>query len=159
MRREFPDVGRGDFRSPAVQIRQSEGYPITDFRYQSHDIVEGKPALKGLPGTFGSDTDVSTIVVHMYDNYSSIAADLTYSIFPKYDAIVRSVKITNKGKGDITVTKLASLSMDLTNPNLNMLELRGDWAREGMRVQRPVDYGIQGYVILSIKCNTFCTTF
>lgn len=80
----------------------------------------------------------------MYDNYSSVAADLTYSIFPKYDAIVRSVNITNKGKGNITIEKLASLSVDLPYEELDMLELKGDWAREGMRVRRNVNWGTQG---------------
>lgn len=144
LRREFPDLGRGDFRSPAVQIRQSEGYTVSDFQYKSYTIMKGKPDLAGLPSTFGKDRDVSTLVVHMYDNYSSVAADLSYSVFPKYDAIVRSVNITNKGKGNITVEKLASLSVDMPYGELDMLELRGDWAREAMRLRRKVDYGTQG---------------
>lgn len=144
MRRELPDLGRGDFRSPAIQIRQSEGYTVSDFQYQSHRLVNGKPALKGLPSTFGEDGDVSTLIVHMYDNYSSVAADLSYSVFPKYDAVVRSVNITNMGKGNITVEKLASLSVDLPYGDYDMLELKGDWAREGMRVRRKVDFGTQG---------------
>lgn len=144
VRRELPDLGRGDFRTPAVQIRQSEGYTVSDFQYQSHTLVDGKPALNGLPSTFGKDEDVSTLVVHLYDNYSSVAADLHYSIFPKYDAIVRSVNITNKGKGNITVEKLASFSVDLPFGDYDMLELKGDWAREGMRVRRKIDFGTQG---------------
>ncbi|KID97159.1 alpha-galactosidase, partial [Metarhizium majus ARSEF 297] len=145
VRRELPDLGRGDFRTPAVQIRQSEGYTISDFRYQGHTVLKGKPALNGLPSTFGKDDDVSTLVVHMYDNYSSVAADLSYSIFPKYDAIVRSVNITNRGKGNITIERLASFSVDLPWGDYDMLELKGDWAREGMRVRRKVDFGTQGF--------------
>lgn len=144
VRRELPDLGRGDFRTPAVQIRQSEGHTISDFRYQGHTVLEGKPALNGLPSTFGKDDDVSTLVVHMYDNYSSVAADLSYSVFPKYDAIVRSVNITNRGKGNITIERLASFSVDLPWGDYDMLGLKGDWAREGMRVRRRVDFGIQG---------------
>lgn len=113
VKREFPDLGRGDFRVPAVRIRQSEGYTVTDSRYQSHDVVQGKPALPGLPSTFGNNDEVTTLVVHMYDNYSAIAADLTYSVFPRLDAIVRSVNITNQGENNITVEKLASFSVDL----------------------------------------------
>jgi alpha-galactosidase len=144
VRREFPDLGRGDFRTPAVQIRQSKGFTVSDLQYQSHDVVEGKPALAGLPPTFGEDDEVSTLIVHLYDNYSSIAADLSYSIFPKYDAIVRSVNITNKGDGDITIEKVASLSVDLPFQDLDMIEIKGDWNREGMRVRRKVEYGTQG---------------
>lgn len=144
VRREFPDLGRGDFRSPAVRIRQSEGYTVSDLQYQSHQVVQGKPDLVGMPGLFGSEADVTTLVVRLYDNYSSVAADLTYSVFPAYDAVVRSVNITNMGDGEITVEKLASFSVDLPYEDLDMIELRGDWARENMRTKRKVEYGTQG---------------
>lgn len=143
-RREFPDVGRGDFREPAVQIRQAAGHTISEFQYQSHEAIKGKPTLNGLPATFGNEDDVSTLVVHMYDNYSSVAADLSYSIFPTYNAIVRSVNITNEGTGNITLNRLASFSVDLPYGDYDMIELRGDWYREAHRVRRKVEYGSQG---------------
>lgn len=145
VRREFPDNGRGDFRIPAMHIKQAAGHTVSKFIYQSHDIVAGKPALPGLPSLFGTDDEVSTLIVHMYDNYSMIAADLSYSLFPKYDAIVRSVNLTNKGNGTISIEKLASLSVDLPYTDLDMIELKGDWGREGMRVKRKIEYGTQGF--------------
>lgn len=145
-RREFPDQGRGDFRMPAVRIRQSAGYTVSDLQYQSHTVVQGKPGLPGLPATFGSEQDVTTLVVHLYDNYSSVAADLMYSVFPKNDAIVRSVNVTNEGKGDITIESLASMSVDFPFEDFDMIGLRGDWAREAHRQRRKVEYGLQGYV-------------
>lgn len=144
VRREIPDLGRGDFRVPAIQIRETEGYTISYLQYDSHTVVPGKPALPGLPATFGSEDDVSTLVVHMYDNYSSVAADMMYSVFPKYDAIVRSVNVTNQGCGNITIEHLASMSVDLPFEELDMISLRGDWAREARRERRKVEYGMQG---------------
>lgn len=144
VRREFPDQGRGDFRIPAVRIRQTAGYTVSDLRYQSHEVLDGKPSLPGLPATFGEAGDVTTLVVHLYDNYSAVAADLSYSVFPEFDAVVRSVNITNKGSGDITVEQLASLSVDFPLEDLDLLSLRGDWAREAHRERRRVDYGVQG---------------
>lgn len=131
---------------PAVHIRNPTGSSVTDFQFQSYDVIQGKPANVpgGLPGTFGSGEEVSTLVVHMYDNYSSIAAHLSYSVFPQHDAIVRSVNITNEGTGNITIEKLASFSVDLPYEDLDMIELRGDWAREAQRVRRKVEYGTQG---------------
>ncbi|PTB72303.1 glycoside hydrolase family 36 protein [Trichoderma longibrachiatum ATCC 18648] len=111
-RREFPDLGRGDFRTPAVHIRQSAGYTS-----------------------------------------SRRCLDIN-SIFPKYDAVVRSVNITNMGKGNITIEKLASLSVDLPYEEFDMLELRGDWAREGKRLRRKVDYGSQGCLARSFGSTT-----
>ncbi|SPO03158.1 probable alpha-galactosidase C precursor [Cephalotrichum gorgonifer] len=145
LRREFPDLGRGDFRAPAVHIKHAKGFAICDFKYQSHTIVKGKPDLPNLPSTFGSDDEVSTLIVHLWDSCSSVAADLSYSIFPEHDAIVRSVSITNKGSEAISVEKLASLSVDFPHDDYDMLQLRGEWARECTRGRRSVDYGLQGF--------------
>ncbi|KAJ6031024.1 hypothetical protein N7540_001756 [Penicillium herquei] len=145
VRREFPDQGRGDFRTPAIRIRQAQGYTVSDLQYQSYEIKRGKPALPGLPSTFGDEDDVTTLVIHLYDHYSDVAADLSYSIFPKYDAIARSASITNKGQANITVESLASFSVDFPYEDLDMISLRGDWAREAHRERRKVEYGSQSF--------------
>ncbi|KAJ5956342.1 hypothetical protein N7501_010621 [Penicillium viridicatum] len=145
VRREFPDQGRGDFRTPAISIRQSEGYTVSEFQYKSHKIIAGKPALPGLPATTGTEEDVSTLIISLYDKYSDVAADLSYSIFPKHDAIVRSVNVTNHGEANITIESLASLSVDLPFEELDMISLRGDWAREAHRERKRVTYGTQSF--------------
>lgn len=145
VRREFPGQGRGDFRLPAIRIRHPNEYTVSALRYQSHNIIAGKPALPGLPATIGDANDATTLVIQLYDNYSEVAVDLSYSIFPKYDAIVRSVKVTNNGSKNITVESLASMSVDLPFEDLEMVSLRGDWARETCRERRKVEYGIQGF--------------
>lgn len=143
VRREFPDQGRGDFRTPAVCIRQAEGHNISAFRYQSHEFVPGKRGLSGLPATFAGVHDAQTVIVRLFDEYSDIAAALTYTVFPRYNAIVRSASITNNSAEEITVESLASMSVDLPFEELEMLGLRGDWAREAHRQRRTVDYGVQ----------------
>ena len=145
-RREFPDTGRGDFRSAAVRILQTEGHSILGLRYKSHEIQAGKPELPGLPSTFGGDDEVHTLVLHLSDEISSVTADLSYSIFPKLDAIARSVTVSNKGAGNITVNKLASFSADFPNADHEMLQLQGEWSRECTRIRRKVDHGLQGSV-------------
>ncbi|KAJ5101417.1 hypothetical protein NUU61_003639 [Penicillium alfredii] len=145
VRREFPDQGRGDFRIPAIRVRQSEGYTVSDLQYQSYSVVHGKPALPGLPATMGTEDDVTTLLIHLHDNYSAVSAELSYSIFPRYDAIVRSANVTNKGKGNITIETLASMSVDFPYENLDMISLRGDWAREAHRERRKVEYGTQSF--------------
>lgn len=144
VRREFPDQGRGDFRIPALRIRQAEGHTVSAQKYQSYTLLHGKPDLPGLPATFGTEKDVSTLVVHLRDEYSSVTADLIYSVFPEYNAIVRSVSITNNGSQPISIEALASFSTDLPYEDLEMISLRGDWAREAHRMRRKVEYGTQG---------------
>jgi alpha-galactosidase len=140
-RREFPDIGRGDFRLPAIHVRHSNGSTVSAFLYQSHEVVEGKPALRGLPSTYGESGDVTTLNVRLYDNYSDVAAVLSYSIFPKYNAIARSFQISNNGSNELVIERAASFSIDLPNIDLDMIEVQGDWAHEFNRVLRKIDYG------------------
>ena len=129
-RREFPDVGRSDYRLPAIHISHADGDTVSAFLYKSHEVVAGKPALPGLPATYGSASDVTTLLVTLYDNYSDVEAVLSYSIFPKYNAVARSFQISNNGTRNIKIERAASFSLDMPNLNLNMIELQGDWSHE-----------------------------
>ena len=140
-RREFPDIGRGDFRLPAIHIQHADGDTVTALRYQSHDISQGKPSLPRLPATYGEAGDVTTVTVHLYDNVSDVSAALLYSIFPKYNAIARSFTITNNGTANISIERAASFSTDFPNVELEMIEPHGDWSHEFQTVRRPIDYG------------------
>ncbi|KAI1339461.1 glycoside hydrolase family 36 protein [Xylariaceae sp. FL0016] len=144
-RREFPDSGRGDFRLPAIHIEHASGDTVSAFSYTGYEVASGKPALPGLPATFGSEPDVSTLTVHMFDNYSNVAADLYYSIFPQYGAIARSFQIKNQGNQSLTILRASSWSIDLPNEELELIDLHGDWAAEARINRRSVQYGEQGF--------------
>lgn len=148
LRREFPDLGRGDFRSPAVRIKHPTGNTVSSFKYDSHSVVNGKPGLKGLPSTFGKDDEVTTLIVRMHDVVSSVQVDLRYSVFPQHNAIARSTTVRNMGDKDITVEKLASICVDLPHDEYEMLQLQGEWVRECTRTRRKVDYGMQRLVYM-----------
>ncbi|KAF2032374.1 alpha-galactosidase [Setomelanomma holmii] len=144
-RREFPDVGRSDFRLPAIHIEHADGDTVSAFRYQSHNITQGKPSIPGLPATYGGSGDVTTFIVQLYDNVSDVSAALSYSVFPKYNAIARSFSITNhgltNGSGAIVIERAASFSTDFPNVDLEMIEPHGDWSHEFQTVRRKIDYG------------------
>jgi alpha-galactosidase len=140
-RREFPDIGRGDFRLPAIHIEHADGDTVSAFRYKSHEILQGKPSLPGLPATYGETGDVTTLIVQLYDNVSDVSAALSYSIFPQYNAVARSFRITNNGTTDIQIDRASSFSTDFPNLDLEMIEPHGDWSHEFQTVKRKVDYG------------------
>ncbi|RYC63071.1 hypothetical protein CHU98_g3166 [Xylaria longipes] len=143
--REFPDSGRGDFRTPAIHIQHSSGDTVSSFSYTGYEVKAGKPSLPGLPATYGDDEDVSTLIVHLHDEYSAISADLYYSIFPKHDAIARSFRLINKGNSTVTVLRASSWSIDTPNEELDLIDLQGDWAAENHINRRAVGYGEQGF--------------
>ena len=142
IRRELPDLGRGDFRSPAIHLKHASGSTVSEFKYTGHEVMSGKSALDGLPSTFGNDSQVSTLVIQLYDKYSNVAVDLSYSVFPEYDAIVRSAKITNKAEsGNVTIERAMSWSGDMPVGEWDMVDLHGDWAREAQKQRRRVGWG------------------
>jgi alpha-galactosidase len=142
--RELPDSGRGDFRLPAIKIRKANRNTIVALKYQSHEVVPGKPGLPGLPATFGRAEDASTVIVKMHDDVANITVDVSYSIFPGYNAIVRSMKITNGSQEEVSVEHGASFTVDMPSGEWEMMQLSGDWAREARIVKRPVVLGTQG---------------
>ncbi|ORX34126.1 putative alpha-galactosidase C [Kockovaella imperatae] len=148
---EFADIGRGDCRLPSIHIRHAEGHTVSDFQYFHHRIVKGKPSSSSHPVVFGSREEVEVLIVYLHDPYSKINADLTYSIFPKYNAIIRSVTLSNKSSQAVIIERAASLCLDFVpiNEDWDMTQLHGDWGRECHRLRRPIHFGTQGFQSVS----------
>lgn len=143
LRREFPESGKGDFRNPTVLIKHHEGYTVSHFKYQSYEVINGKPSYPELPATFGDANQVKSIVVRMHDEHSGVQADLIYSVFPEHDTIVRRAVLTNKGSNTAIIEKLGSFSIDLPYADYDIVGLRGEWSRERSHFRRKVEYGMQ----------------
>jgi len=150
--REFPDPGRGDFRLPAIHLRTKEGCTVSEFVYSQYEIIEGKHSDKDLPMTHGREGDVTSLKVYLTDEVNSIEVILNYAVFHRLDAITRSFELVNKGDGEIVVERAKSFSVDLprADSDWEMVGLRGNWAREGRKFRRKVDWGIQGYVLFPL---------
>jgi alpha-galactosidase len=144
--KEFPDLGNGDFGQPAIRIRHDGGSTVTTFKYSKYEIVQGKQGLPGLPATFGDPADATTLLVHLEDEIAQLSAILSYSVFPKHNAFVRSVSITNNSDAEVVVEAAASFSVDLAHAGegRDMIQLSGDWARENQIIRRRIHHGQQG---------------
>ncbi|RHZ55183.1 hypothetical protein CDV55_102483 [Aspergillus turcosus] len=108
---------------PAPIINGWTGMPDRGHTFRPFDMI----IMPWWPATFGTEEVVTTLVVHLYDQYSEVAAGLMYSIFPKCNTIVRSASIMNKGKGTISIKALSSMGVDLPYEDFDMIALRGDW--------------------------------
>lgn len=158
--REFPDNGNGDFSQPAIRIRHAAGTTVTRFVYDSYEIVEGKKGLNSLPATTGGEMAASTLLIHLRDTVAQLEATLSYSVFPAYNAFVRSFELVNDGDQDVTIEAAASFSVDLGNSvqGLEMIQLSGEWAREAQIIRRTVSPGIQGYGPRTVKIQSVYLT-
>ncbi|MCJ1979938.1 alpha-galactosidase [Lactococcus carnosus] len=128
---EMPSHGHGDFRNPAVQIKQVNGSSITDFVYDSYEIIAGKPALKGLPATYvESDSEAETLVITLVDHLLDLTLKLSYTIFADRQVIVRNSFLENKGQESVIIEKIASASLDLVSQDLELISLAGRHNKE-----------------------------
>ena len=144
VRQEFPEYGTTDFRHPAICLRQENGSRITDFVYVSHQIVDGKPALEGLPATYTeTQTEAKTLILTLRDEVTEVEVQLFYTIFADWPVITRSSKVINQGRETCYLESLASLSLDLPDADYDWLQLSGAWARERHIKERPLQQGIQ----------------
>ena len=139
---ELPQYGLGDFRRGALTVRRSDGTRTCDLRFVGSRVVPGKPALEGLPATFG-DT-CQTLVLTLRDEALSLACELRYTIFEDCDVIARSMTLTNESVEPLTLERAMSLCLDLPDSGWDLITLSGAWARERSVIHRALVPGEQG---------------
>ncbi|WP_144555843.1 alpha-galactosidase [Bacillus sp. X1(2014)] len=141
---EYPAFGNGDFRSPAYQIRSSDGTTVTEFVYDSHEIFQGKHPLEGLPAAYVEDkSEAETLVLTLVDSMLGIGMNLHYTIYRDLDVITRSVSFEHLGSHDVEIHKCMSMSVDIHQSDWDWLHLYGTWGRERHIERRPLNHGIQ----------------
>lgn len=140
---EYPPYGVGDYRESCINIRNANGQAGCEFFYDSHEILAGKPALEGLPATFGTEEEVMTLKLHCIDPVLDLELILSYSVFEKEDVITRSVQIRNRSEQSVKIEKIYSACLDMDNEEFEMLSLHGSWARERQIQRKGLAYGKQ----------------
>lgn len=143
VKQEYAEFGTGDFRYPAVEVKQSNGSVVTDFCYKSHTITDGKPKLKDLPATYTEkDDEAKTLTLTLEDKLTGVQIDLLYTIFAEGGIIARSAKFTNGGNETVHLTRAMSICMDFPDMNYEWLQFSGTWAKERHLKVRKLEQGI-----------------
>lgn len=142
---EYPAFGAGDFRTPAYQVELANGTSVTELRYVSHTIVQGKPPLQGLPSVYTElDGEAQTLELVLEDPAAGLRAVLSYTVMEELDALTRSVRLENIGGTTLKLNRAFSASVDFDHDGFDLLQLSGAWSRERHLVRRPLAYGLQG---------------
>ncbi len=149
---EYPESGMGDYRESALCIRSKEGHRASELCYESYEIISGKPALEGLPATWGKETECSTLKIFCRDSLLGMQVTLMYSVFDGSDALTRSVIIKNEGQEPFYIEKALSACIDMDDRGFEMISLAGSWARERHIQRVPLRYGRQN--VASFKGNS-----
>lgn len=140
---EYPTGGVGDYRESCLSIRTQGGHAGSALSYVSHEIIEGKPELPGLPATFGEKEECETLKIICEDTCACMQVELLYTVFSDVDVITRSAKVVNTGSEPFYLTKVYSACLDMDNRDYDMITLHGSWARERHLQRKPLGYGIQ----------------
>lgn len=139
---ELSTFGKGDFRDPMLHIRLADGSRVTDFRYESHEILSAKPHFGEMPESFDAEGNASeTLKVTLRDEVADLRADLYYTLFPDIDILTRRTVIRN-GASPVVVEKAMSFNLDFPEPDFELLSLDGAWIRERHLHSRPLAPGI-----------------
>jgi alpha-galactosidase len=139
---ELPTAGRGDFRVPMLTVRHPDGSTVLDLIYREHAISPGKPHLDGLPSTYVEDeSEAETVEICLVDGNSSTRVRLITTIFADRPVVTRSMRVINEGSGDLKLTTAMSAVLDLPDPDWNLVQLAGAWAREAHIVDAPLVTG------------------
>ncbi|MDD2970989.1 MAG: alpha-galactosidase [Lachnospiraceae bacterium] len=143
-RQEYPSYGTGDYRYGACVIEQENGSRITDFKYATHNIYEGKHKIEPLPATYVENKkEATSIEITLYDAVMDTEAVLTYTIYEELSVITRHVRFIHKGESVIRLQTAMSACVDLPDKEYDMLHLSGAWARERYVKTRKLEQGLQ----------------
>ncbi len=140
---ELPSSGTGDYRSPAVIVKNRDGSYGCDLRYQTHRIIAGKYSLPGLPAVYADEEEAETLEVDLEDPVTKVRVTLYYGILPELDIITRSLRVTNRGEGKIYLEKIQSACLDWVWGDYDLITFYGRHAMERSLQRTPIAHGAQ----------------
>jgi len=154
---EAPSVGGGYYGTPLVQAIGPDGTDMTQLTYDSYQVVEGKPALEGLPSLhesdrfgqrFKDDAPLQTLKITLSDKTTGLKALLSYTIVEAggRDGLAKSMVLTNQGPAPLLLTHMDSACAYIpdaasSGESLEVVHLKGAWARERNIVRTPLGQG------------------
>lgn len=127
---EMPTYGRGDFGLAALTVVGRDNRFVNELFFDSYEIINGKPSIKGLPSFDKNIEDVQTLKITLCDKPSGYLVNLYYSVFEKEDVITRHSEIVNTSDSEIRIKSAASAAIDFQSKEFEMTSLKGSWARE-----------------------------
>lgn len=153
---EYPGFGEGDYREPAIVLKDALGRRTGSLLFKSYQILESKPVLSGQPQirplvgkskSEGSNHALQSmeepcLEIQLEDAASGLVVKLYYTLLAESTGIVRSVVFENTGEGSIKLERTFSASVDLPICNFELTNFYGDWIKERKWDQRPIGHGV-----------------
>ncbi|MBY0182516.1 alpha-galactosidase [Bacillus subtilis] len=144
IKQEYPSFGTTDYRYPAHMITNDAGSHVTNFQFESYEIIQGKPLLNQLPATYvENESEAETIEITLVDHTLKSKLILSYSIYADRSVICRNSRFINTGEEAFYLNNAMSMNVDFPDDNYEMVHLAGAWAREAHMEVQKISKGIQ----------------
>ena len=140
---ELPCQGTGDYRSPAVIIKNADGSYGCDFRYKSHRITKGKYNIPGLPAVYAKEEEADTLEIDLEDAVTKVEITLLYGVLEEHNIITRSARIKNGGEEKIYLKKAQAACLDFISGDYDLISFYGRHAMERNIQRTPAVHGAQ----------------
>ncbi|MBR3367190.1 MAG: alpha-galactosidase, partial [Lachnospiraceae bacterium] len=140
--REYASTGTGDYRVPALVVRNDDGSICADLRYRGYEIREGKYALPELPAVYDNGGEAQTLVIRLEDPVSGMKVQLYYGVFPETDIITRAAEIIC-GSRKVTLERAMSACLELPFGQWDLVHFHGRHCMERQFERTPLLHSIQ----------------
>ncbi|MBQ7596698.1 MAG: alpha-galactosidase [Clostridia bacterium] len=142
---EYGCNGAADFRISALCIKNGSGDRVTDIRYLSHRIFDGKKAIPGLPSTYANSPDeAQTLEIDAVDAVTGALVTLVYTVFENSPVMTKSVRVKNTSENTMWIERVYSACFDFVSMEFDLITAYGRHAKERNINRRPLGHGIQG---------------
>lgn len=139
---EFSTPHKGDYRESTLEIKLQNGYSVSNFVYEKHEILDTTPTLSELPHIRNAENIASkTLAIYLIDNISNVKLVLFYSILENSSSIIRSSKIINCGEESIYINKALSASVDMNFANQDYISFYGSHQKEFQINRQRISHG------------------
>ncbi len=141
---EFSTQQQGDFRTPSIEVVNSDGSYSFHGKAAGYQVFDGKYQLETLPCVFANKEDhVQSLAITLVDEVSKVELSLLYSVFEEADVITRAVKVKNAGTAPMHLKKIMSLCMDFLNgAGFDLISLPGRYGQERQVERQPMTHHI-----------------
>ena len=142
--------GLGDVRESFVAVRTADGDLLTDFRFESAEVIDEKPRLPGLPSAYDESGAAQTLRITLLEKCRKLRLTLFYTAFDDCDVITRSAALENLSAERVTILRLMSNQLDLDTQDLVFTAFNGAWAREFEPTHTPCG---PGTIVSGSRCG------
>ncbi len=135
---EYSGIGKGDFRLTPLEVKMPDGTYVTDFVYDTFEIIQGSLLSESLPTAKEGD---QTLILTLKDRKLPVILKMIYTVFYKTNVITRRVMIENLDEHPLVIRKIMSLMIDFYDSDMDLYTFGGGWIKEAHKHKRTLSYG------------------